>query len=133
MSPSEAYFFKHKFVDSPLFSRILNELATWTRVSMRGRSTDPTSILQPFARRLGHLFKLTLRKWNKTMKRQQEFTVTALIPKKLWQIFMHILALSPLQTLQRSVLTFSLICSGMRSAWYVRTTGSQYRRPSLRA
>ena len=77
MSPSEAYFFKHKFVDSPLFSRILDELATWTRVSTRGRSADPTSTLQPFARRLGHTFKLTLRKWKKSIKRLQEFTVTA--------------------------------------------------------
>ena len=76
MSPSEAYFFEHKFVDSPLLSRILNVLATWTRVPMRGRSANPTSTLQLFARRLGHPFKLTLRRWNKTVKRQQEFTVT---------------------------------------------------------
>ena len=73
MSSSEAYFFEHEFVDSPLFSRILNQLATWTRVSMRGRSADPTSTLQPFARRLGH----PLRKWKKSIKRLQEFTVTA--------------------------------------------------------
>ena len=77
MSPSEAYFFEHKFVDSPLFSRILNKLATWTRLSMWGRSADPTSTLQPFAHRLGHPFKLTLRKWKKSIKRLQEFTVTA--------------------------------------------------------
>ena len=77
MSSSEAYFFEHEFVDSPLFSRILNDLATWTRVSMRGHSADPTSTLQPFARRLGHPFKLILRKWKKSIKRLQEFTVTA--------------------------------------------------------
>ena len=77
MSPSEAYFFEYKFVDSPLFSRILNKLATWTRLSMWGRSADPTSTLQPFARRLGHPFKLTVRKWKKSIKRLQEFTVTA--------------------------------------------------------
>ena len=75
--PQKPIFFKHKLVDSPPFSRILNELATWTRVSMRGRLADPTSTLQPFARRLGHPLKLTLRKWKKSIKRLQEFTVTA--------------------------------------------------------
>ena len=44
---------------------------------MRGRLADPTSTLQPFARRLGHPLKLTLRKWKKSIKRLQEFTVTA--------------------------------------------------------
>jgi len=31
------------------------------------------------------------------------------------------------------ILTFNLICSGIRSAWYVSTNGSQYRLFSLRA
>lgn len=34
---------------------------------------------------------------------------------------------------EHPILTFSLICSGIRSAWYVNTTGSQYLRPSCLA